>query len=174
MPRIPKVVIRRFKQLEEVVLDLQDTTLLIGANNSGKSSILQGIHFAVSITQSARLVGKGLAWARGSFALSFSPAQLIYSPVADVMSLASGGSLKETLETQIEIEFFRDDGERCIVGLRRGRNRNIAVKITGRSLGEELMNISNPFTVYAPGLAGVPKEEPYMSPGSGSAHRRPG
>ncbi|RJR45824.1 MAG: ATPase [Deltaproteobacteria bacterium] len=166
MPRIPKVVIRRFKQLKEVVLDLQDTSLLVGANNSGKSSILQAIHFAVSIAQSARLVGEGVAWAKGSFALSFSPAQLIYSPVADVMSLAKGGLLQEASDKRIEIEFFRDDNESCVVGLRRGRNRNIAVKITGKTLGEELMNISDPFTVYAPGLAGVPKEEPYMSLGA--------
>ena len=27
------------------------------------------------------------------------------------------------------------------------------------------MDISKPFTVYAPGLAGIPKEERYMSPG---------
>jgi hypothetical protein len=29
------------------------------------------------------------------------------------------------------------------------------------------MTLANPFTVYAPGLAGVPKEERYMSPGGG-------
>ena len=53
----------------------------------------------------------------------------------------------------------------CVVGLRRGRNRNIAVSIVGRQIGEQLMAVDTPFTVYAPGLAGVPKEEKYMSPG---------
>ena len=62
MPRIKSVIIRRFKQLEKVELALGDATLLIGANNSGKSSILQAIHFAVSIAQSARLVGEDLSW----------------------------------------------------------------------------------------------------------------
>jgi hypothetical protein len=55
--------------------------------------------------------------------------------------------------------------QRCIVGLRRGRNRNIAISIVGRAIGEQLMTLANPFTVYAPGLAGVPREERYMSPG---------
>jgi energy-coupling factor transporter ATP-binding protein EcfA2 len=165
MPRIASITIRRFKRLEELYLDLGETTLLIGANNSGKSSILQAVHFAVSIAQSARLVGEDLSWRNDTFELSFNPSQLIYSPVADVLSLASGGTLQEPRTTQIEIEFVDVAGVRCTVGLRRGRNRNIAVSIVGRQFGELLMDLVNPFTVYAPGLAGVPKEERYLSPG---------
>ncbi len=97
MPRITSVTIRRFKSLEAVQIALDDTTLLIGANNSGKSSILQSIHFAVSIAQSARLVGEGVSWRSDVFELSFNPSQLIYSPVADVLSLATGGTLQEPL-----------------------------------------------------------------------------
>jgi len=165
MPRIPSVTIRRFKRLEEVQIALGDATLLIGANNSGKSSILQAVHFAVSIAQSARLVGEGVSWRNDAFEVSFNPAQLIYSPVADVLSLATGGTLQEQRPTQIEIEFVDDTGSRWTVGLRRGRNRNIAVSILGRQVGELLMDLEHPFTVYAPGLAGVPKEERYLSPG---------
>lgn len=165
MPRIASITIRRFKRLEEIQIDLKEATLLIGANNSGKSSILQAIHFAVSIAQSARLVGEDLAWRADTFELSFNPAQLIYSPVADVLTLATGGILQEPRPTQIEIGFQADDGSRCTVGLRRGRNRNIAVSIVGRQLGELLMDLEHPFTIYAPGLAGVPKEERYLSPG---------
>jgi energy-coupling factor transporter ATP-binding protein EcfA2 len=165
MPRITSVAISRFKRLDHVEIELNDTTLLIGANNSGKSSILQAIHFAVSIAQSARLVGEGVSWRNDSFELSFNPSQLIYTPVADVLSLATGGTLQEQRPTQIEIEFLDDTGARCTVGLRRGRNRNIAVSIVGRQVGELLMDLAHPFTVYAPGLAGVPKEERYLSPG---------
>lgn len=165
MPRIASVTIRRFKRLEQITLALDETTLLIGANNSGKSSILQAIHFAVSIAQSARLVGEGVSWRNDAFELSFNPSQLIYSPVADVLSLASGGILREERSTQIEIEFVTGEGTSCNVGLRRGRNRNIAVSIVGRELGERLMDLEQPFTVYAPGLAGVPKDERYLSPG---------
>lgn len=165
MARINSVVIRRFKRLEELEMTLGNVTLLIGANNAGKSSILQAIHFAVSIAQSARLVGEGVAWRNDKFELSFNPAQLLYSPVADVLSLATGGTLQEPRQSQIEVEIRDDAGARCTVGLRRGRNRNIAVSIVGREIGERLMNLSEPFTVYAPGLAGVPKEERYMSRG---------
>lgn len=165
MPKLKTVTIRRFKRLEHLELELGDVTLLIGANNAGKSSILQAIHFAVSIAQSARLIGEGLAWRQDAFELSINPAQLLYSPVSDVLSLATGGELLEPRPSQIEIEFEDDTGARCTVGLRRGRNRNIAVSIVGRAIGEKLMSLAEPFTVYAPGLAGIPKDERLLSPG---------
>jgi AAA domain, putative AbiEii toxin, Type IV TA system len=126
---------------------------------------LQAIHFAVSIAQTARLGGEGISWQKDKFELSFNPAQLLYSPVADVLSLATGGALQEPRQSQIEIELCSETGTRCTVGLRRGRNRNIAVSIAGREIGERLMDLTQPFTVYAPGLAGIPKEERYLSPG---------
>jgi predicted ATPase len=165
LTRLTSVVIRRFKRIETIEIPFDNVTLLIGANNSGKSSILQAIHFAVSIAQTARLIGEGVAWRNDAFELSFNPSQLLYSPVADVLSLATGGALQEPRQNQIEIELRGEDNQRCIVGLRRGRNRNIGVSIGGRQIGEQLMSVTKPFTVYAPGLAGVPKEERYMSPG---------
>ena len=39
------------------------------------------------------------------------------------------------------------------------------MSIEGTSLGEELQNLTRPFSVYAPGLAGIAREEYYMSPG---------
>jgi energy-coupling factor transporter ATP-binding protein EcfA2 len=165
MGRLTSVTIRRFKQIDDLTVQLEDVTLLIGANNSGKSSVLQAIHFAVSIAQTARLIGEGVSWGNDKFELSYNPSQLLYSPVGDVHSLASGGALQERRERQIEIEFRDETGATCIVGLRRGRNRNIAVSLVGRQIGEQLMAVDKPFTIYAPGLAGVPKEERYMSPG---------
>jgi energy-coupling factor transporter ATP-binding protein EcfA2 len=165
MTRLESVAIRRFKRIEQIEIPLDDVTLLIGANNSGKSSILQAIHFAVSIAQTARLVGEGVAWRQDAFELSFNPSQLLYSPVADVLSLATGGTLLEPRASQIEMEFRAEGGARTLVGLRRGRNRNIAVSIAGRPIGEQMMHLPQPFTVCAPGLAGVAKEERYMSPG---------
>lgn len=165
MSKIKSVRIKRFKQLKEFDLDLDDTTVLIGANNAGKSSALQALHFAVAVAQTAKLVGEGVSWRSDKFELSFNPALLLYSPVADVMTLAYGGNLKEAKSDQIEIEIVLIDGTRCITTVRRGRNRNIQVALKGREVGERLMDPSHPFTVYAPGLAGIAKEERYMSPG---------
>jgi AAA ATPase domain len=147
MARLTSVAIRRFKRIEQIEIPLDVVTLLIGANNSGKSSILQAIHFAVSIAQTARLVGEGVAWRQDKFELSFNPSQLLYSPVADVLSLATGGMLLEPRASQIEIEFRAEGGISTVIGLRRGRNRNIGVSIAGRVIGEKLMHLPQPFTV---------------------------
>lgn len=162
---IETINIKRFKQLAEFQLDLKDATVLIGANNAGKSSALQALHFAVSIAQTAKLVGDGVNWAKEKFQVSFNPTQVLYSPVGDVLSLSHGGPLQESSESQIEIGITCKDGTKCTVSVRRGRNRNIAVVVEGKKLGERLMNLTNPFTIYAPGLAGIAKEERYQSAG---------
>lgn len=118
MARLTSVTIRRFKSIATVEIPLDEVTLLIGANNSGKSTVLQAIHFAVSIAQTTALIGENLAWQNDRFQLSFNPSQLLYSPVGDVLSLANGGTLQEPRETQIEIEFHDSDNQTCIVGLR--------------------------------------------------------
>jgi ABC-type cobalamin/Fe3+-siderophores transport system ATPase subunit len=166
MSNIKRLTIRRFKQIEDLTLDLTRTTLLIGANNAGKSSALQALHFAVAVAQTAKLIqGNVVHWASDKLQLSFNPSQLLYSPVSDVMSLAFGGNLTESPAAQIEFEIECEDDSKCLISIRAGRNRNIAVKLIGRHLGERLMKMDQPFTIYAPGLAGVPKEERYMSPG---------
>lgn len=165
MSKLKSIKVKRFKQLDDIELEVNDTTVLIGANNAGKSSVLQAIHFAVSVAQTAKLVGDGVKWGTDKFELSFNPTQLLYAPVADVLSLAYGGNLTEAASKQIEIELALDDGTSCIVTVRRGRNRNIQIALQGRAAGEQLMNFDRPFTVYAPGLAGIAKEERYMSPG---------
>lgn len=138
---------------------------MIGANNAGKSSALQALHFAVAVAQTAKLIGDGVKWGGDKFELSFNPAQLLYSPVADVLSLAYGGNLIESAAQQIEISITLDDGANCFLTIKRGRNRNIQVALRGRTVGERLMDLRQPFTIYAPGLAGIAKEERYMSPG---------
>jgi predicted ATPase len=166
MTKISKIEVRRFKQIKSFELELADATVLIGANNSGKSSVLQALHFAVSIAQTAKLLGEGVRWGANKFELSLNPSQVLYSPIADILSLAHGGKLVETPAQQIEIDIFLSDRTACRVAVRRGRNRNIAVSLHGRAVGERLMNMDRPFTVYAPGLAGIAKEERYMSPGA--------
>ncbi|MDX2037293.1 MAG: AAA family ATPase, partial [Isosphaeraceae bacterium] len=81
MGHLKQVHIRRFKRLEDISLCLDGTNVLIGANNAGKSSVLQAIHFAVSVAQTSKLLG-GVSWRQDSYELSFNPSQLLYSPVA--------------------------------------------------------------------------------------------
>lgn len=53
-----KIRIQKFKQLEDIEIELGSITLLVGGNNAGKSSILQSIQFGVSIAQVTTLQEK--------------------------------------------------------------------------------------------------------------------
>jgi AAA domain, putative AbiEii toxin, Type IV TA system/AAA ATPase domain len=164
MPRLRKLTVKRFKRLGEMKINLGTTTLLIGSNNAGKSSVLQAIQFAVSLAQSSRLIG-GVPWADDKYELSFSQTQLLYCPVSDAMTLASGGKLVEDAGQRVEVTFLLEDGTSSVVSLRKGRNRNLKVAIEGQKLGMQLQDLANPYSVYAPGLAGIPRAEHFMSAG---------
>ena len=164
MADVRSVRIRRFKLLEDVALDLAPAIVLVGANNAGKSSVLQALHFATSVAQSARLAG-GSDWDGEVYTLGFRPEQLIYTPTAEFGALGFRGSFDERPETWIEVEIEETGGKRCFVAVGRERNGNVALHIEGRELGERLQDISRPYTVYAPGLAGIARSESSLSQG---------
>lgn len=156
--------IQRFKSLEDVEVTLGRMTLLVGPNNSGKSSILQAIQFAVSLAQSLALDARA-RWSAGTLSGTLSAEQIVYTPLRDVQALAKGGSLKQDRSQGISITFTNDDGQEASVSASRGKNKNIAVTVSGRALGSRLQSLDNPYSVIAPGLAGIPAFEEYRSPG---------
>lgn len=163
---IEKVRIRNFKNIKDLELPLEAVNVLVGSNNAGKSSFLQAIQFAISIAQTTTL--ENTWWRRNSDVLptSLTPEQLIYSPIKNVYKLGNGGKLDIEREKGIQIEFWeKDSDEYAKVLIRRGKNKNIATEIHNQHLGERLRSITNPFSVYVPGLAGIPSYEEFRSPG---------
>ncbi len=79
--------IERFKRIHDAVFDLGTWNVLVGANNSGKSSIIQGLHFAVAVFQSIGLLEKFPQSSDKPLSMSLGPNQLIYSPSDDPYSL---------------------------------------------------------------------------------------
>ena len=157
---IKQIKIERFKSLESVTLDLERINVLVGANNAGKSSVLQALQFATSVAQTAKLFSQSSKlWKDDVWATSVSPDQLIYSPVKDPYSLARGGMLKEDIDQGILVSFTEDLGNSVIATFRKGRNKNIAARFEGAYVGQELSSLEKPFCMYVPGLAGIPFEE---------------
>jgi len=158
---IEKITIKRFKNIDNSEINLDRIHLLVGANNSGKSSILQAIQFAVSVAQTTSY--EISRWNNDRLPTSITPTQLIYSPLKDVYSLAKGGKLKSERNKAIEIKFFEKDGRTVEIVVRKGRNKNISTEIIGQNLGLELIKIPEPFSIYVPGLAGIPSSEEYKN-----------
>jgi AAA15 family ATPase/GTPase len=57
--RLKSVHIRRFKGITDAPFDTSPINVFIGANNSGKSTLAQVIHFSVGILQSVELAKGG-------------------------------------------------------------------------------------------------------------------
>ncbi|BAU31673.1 AAA family ATPase [Microcella alkaliphila] len=161
---LERIRIERFKSISDSTIDLARVNVLVGPNNAGKSSVLQAMQFAVSVAQSLKLDGSA-SWRSDVLAGSLATQQLIYTPLRDVQALAAGGALRQGDSSAIAVSFFADGGTKAAVTVKRGKNRNIAVKIAGRELGEQLSLVETPFSVVSPGLAGMPAYEEFKSPG---------
>lgn len=156
-----KITVERFKSVTRVELPIAPLTLLVGGNNSGKSSLLQAIQFAVSAAQTTST--QFAYWNENKLSTSVSPADLFYSPLRDVYALAPNGRLKENPNEAIRVSIQYNENE-CTVQVRKGRNKNIQIGLNGESLGRELQNLNNPFSIIVPGLAGIPAYEEYETP----------
>ena len=55
--------------------------------------------------------------------------------------------------------FVEDSNEKVTATFRKGRNKNIAARFEGETVGQHLASLENPFCMYVPGLAGIPFEE---------------
>ena len=152
-----EVQVKRFKAIKDASFKLSSLNVLVGANNSGKSSIIQGLHFGIGLLQTIQLSGK---WTTGNTSVtSINPTELIYSPSEDVYSLGMGGKLQTSAESAITLQFTLASGEQPAVTIRKGRNRNIIVKVTMATTAKRLSSLEHPFSVFSPGLAGVSKTE---------------
>ena len=160
---LQSVHVKRFKAIKDAPFDVSAINSFIGANNSGKSTLAQIIHFGIGIFQSIELADR---WGnKRTVALSLSPTQLLYSPCADLYALGFDGQLIEARESAIELTLVLSDGEKVCLEIRKGRNGNIHVHVDNVSAARKLASLEKPFTIYSPGLAGIARSESFISNG---------
>ncbi|MCK3684283.1 ATP-binding protein [Maribellus sp. YY47] len=154
-----KITVNKFKGIDNAVIELDDITIFVGANNAGKSSFIQAIQFAVSGCQTMDL--HSIPWrnAQTDRATSFNSDEFLYTPTRNIESLYHKAKLTERTES-IKISFENEIGTSTIT-FGKGRNKGISTKLVNKPLGNELCNLNNPFCVYVPGIAGIPIVEVY-------------
>jgi AAA15 family ATPase/GTPase len=163
---IEQIIIERFKNIAKIVLPLENINILVGANNAGKSSILQGIQFAVSIAQTTSLDDfRTTNWKSNKLSTSLTTNQIIYSPIRDIYSLGNGGVLSQDKAKGISVKFKEDTTNTATFLLRKGRNKNLLTEIEGEILGQQIRDLDNPYSIYVPGLSGIPAFEELKSEG---------
>lgn len=158
-----RIQVKKFKKINDVTIDLAPINIFIGANNSGKSSFIQGIQFAVSSCQTLGL--KRAPWNRNNTRTSsLDSSEYLYIPTAKLEYLLNGRPLtgSRTREDRSWIEFvLSDDNNISSLKISRGKNGGFTTVLSGRDLGDILCNIDSPFCVYVPGIAGIPVLEKY-------------
>jgi hypothetical protein len=151
---IDRVELVRFKRIERAELPLSRINVFVGSNNSGKSCILQGIHFGVALAQARRIAGFD----------QFPPERLRYCPADDFLNLCSGQRLHEGTSIQASYYELADGQERAAgVTLTRGRNGVVKAQSSGQELLTQISDPKGFFSIYVPGLAGINLREEYRS-----------
>jgi hypothetical protein len=163
---LTRLEIGRFKSIEHLTIQPGEVTVLVGPNNSGKSSALQALQFAVSVCQSLESnSAKGTPRKDGSYSGTLGYDQLLYTPLKDVLKLGRHGDLTQNAETAISI-CVDVDSDSADITVRRGKNKNISVTVTTTpELWQALSSTKDLFSIIAPGLAGIPAHEEYKNPG---------
>lgn len=159
--QISKVKISNFKRISEVEISLSKVNYLVGGNNSGKSSVLQAIHMAASCAK--------LSLERKEQVLP--EAELRYSPTSEFVYLGHVGPYENKAtgsRGRVEFEGTANDGTSASyrVEIYKGRNYgNVGVDRAGTyaGFGQEICDPKSMFSVFVPGLAGIPHREEYKN-----------
>ena len=152
--QLTKIAIRDFKKIKSLDLPLEEVNLLIGGNNSGKSSVLQAIHFAITCLRSANQYGKSKTQPATTLGIN----QFSFLPTTEIMALRHRALMTQDSGPSISFFFNDETGQsrRYSLHLKRGKNANVALTYSsGTEFYKKASDLTAPFSIYVPGLAGL-------------------
>ena len=166
--RLDKITINDFKRIESLEIDLQPLTALVGSNTSGKSSAIQAAQLGVSILQA---IFRGFRPnGEPDFAGTVANDAVLFRPTERLLDLRRGDSATQNLGYSITysgVDLDTNTNKVITIEVRRGKNANIAVTRTGDDdLAAVLSNGDRPFSIFTPGLSGIPMREEWRTKGA--------
>lgn len=154
---VTEIRIEKFKAIENETFHVGRFNIFVGANNSGKSSVLQAIQFAVGTAQTGARQVKNPETAQIAFTAT--PSSFVYLPIKDIEALIHNRALTQNQGSSV---FFSDGDHDAKITLKRGKNRNIATTMENSDLLRQLMS-SQPYCVITPGVSGISISEEYKA-----------
>lgn len=175
---VESIEVQNFKRVSHASIQLGKITYLVGGNNSGKSSILQAIHTAFSCARLSLERGKFEEKSSGRYSISPSKAlpdvELLYRPTASFIHLGHNEPYRGKNSSFGEVRFTgfnprNNEASDLTVLMYKANNHNNA----GVELQDDIDNTfklaiyddSTLFSVYVPGLTGIPLYEEYKTLG---------
>lgn len=166
--RLDKVVIKDFKRIESLEIDLKPMTALVGSNTSGKSSALQAAQLGVSILQAA--LNEIRPDGTPDFAGTVANDAVLFRPTELLLNLMRSGPATQNRGYSITysgVDLDTNTNKEIRIEIRRGKNANIAVTRTGDDdLAAVLADRNPPFSIFTPGLSGIPIREEWRTKGA--------
>lgn len=159
---ISKVRICGFKKIKDAEFELDRMNVFVGSNNSGKSSVLQAIQFAIGTAQTSLRVPR-IIKKNGIERFSVEPSAFLYLPLRELEALIYERKL--TQNTGADLHFYTDSMEEpeTTIAIKRGKNRNFTITMKSSDLLEEFKNNQKPYCVYTPGVSGITLSEEYKT-----------
>ncbi|MDX6081306.1 ATP-binding protein [Xanthomonas campestris pv. incanae] len=158
--QLTAIKIDYFRKLRTAHVELRGLNLVVGGNSAGKSSLLQGLHFGVSVATARRVTDNE----------TFPQDALLYCPSGDFTELRhSQPYTNQSFKGHVTF-YANSPGGAAVehkISIYRGRNAgNVGCNRSGDvRLGQLINDPVRPFSVYVPGLAGIPRVEEYRSEG---------
>ncbi len=166
--RLDQIVVVQFKRIETLTIDLMPVTALVGGNTSGKSSALQAAQLGVSILQAAFRGTRGNG--NPDFAGTVANDSVLFRPTQQLLDLRRGDSATQKLGYSITyrgVDLDTNSNKEMTVEVTRGKNANIAITRAGDDdLAAVLANGERPFSIFTPGISGIPMREEWRTKGA--------
>jgi ABC-type dipeptide/oligopeptide/nickel transport system ATPase component len=158
LKRLKVVGFKKIDGKTGVDLNLANVNILVGANGSGKSSVIQAVHLACCLMRQADRVDATKTSTVGVD-------ELDYLPTDDYKKLGHGvnwGNKDKTPSTKVELEFETAPNVKHKAECTIRSARNAGISITGSVdplLHPLLRKKTSFFSAYAPGISGIPNKE---------------
>ncbi|MBL8308848.1 MAG: AAA family ATPase [Burkholderiales bacterium] len=157
--RITKIELENFKKVSRATLDVGAITVLVGGNDSGKSSFVQGMHFALMAANAFHMAGKK----------TFPQERLLYCPTLPFFRLGNSGEYAN-LSGFLKLRLTFESEEKIIdqqIKIYRAKNDNVGFEYLKSSaeVTKLMQSPSRLFSVYVPGVAGIGRSEPLHQKG---------
>lgn len=154
---LDKITIERFKKVKKAKLPLSDLNILVGSNSSGKSSIIQAVHFAACVMRQAPRVDRKKTSTISVEALDYLPSNFYKL----LCHRQEWGNNTGTPSSKMKLEFTSDDENiEASCEIRSARNAGISVKgAVPQALVNTLRKKDRFFSAYIPGISGIPNRE---------------